>query len=239
MNLKNRKSSFVNHKSLPPQQYIQGFTEFYKLQFKVTADVLIPRPETELLVDAVIEFSKNKPVIILDIGTGSGNIAISLAKNLPQVKIIATDLSQEALEIAKENAQAHGVVDQITFIKSDLLSDIEPLIHSTNSTSLIIITNLPYIPTDRINYLDSSVKDFEPFMALDGGKDGFELYRQLFAQINQKGLKPKLVIGEIDYTHAETALQEAQKYFPKAEVEIKKDLAHLQRILIVKINALD
>lgn len=223
-----------------PKQYIQGYTEFYKLKFKVNEDVLIPRPETELLVDYVLDFclhqepTTNHQLTILDIGTGSGNIAISLAKNLPQAKIIATDLSKEALVVAKENAQAHGVENHIIFIQSDLLSDIDPLKHNTDPIPLIIVTNLPYIPTDRINYLDSSVKDFEPFVALDGGSDGFEAYRRLFAQINQKGLKPKLLIGEIDYTHAEVALQEAQKYFPKAEVEIKKDLAHLQRILTIK-----
>lgn len=221
-----------------PQAYQQGWIEFYKLRFRVTPDVLIPRPETELLVDEVLSYSQTLnhtpyTLTVLDIGTGAGNIAISVAKNMPEVKIIATDVSGEALKIAQQNAQLHGVENKISFIKSDLLSDLD---HALNPAPypLIIVTNLPYIPTDRINYLDSSVKDFEPFVALDGGKDGFAAYRQLFTQINQKGLKPALILGEIDYTHAETALQEAQRFFPKAEVEVKKDLAHLQRILIIK-----
>ncbi len=218
-------------KNSKPDQYIKGFVEFYKLRFKVTPDALIPRPETELLVDAVLDFAKSQnQVTVLDIGTGTGNIAISLAKNAPNVKVIATDVSEKALDVARQNAKFHGVENKITFIHSNLLSDIPTLRHSEN---LIIVTNLPYIPTERINYLDSSVKDFEPHVALDGGEDGFELYRKLFTQINERGLKPKLILGEIDYTHGELAAFEAQKYFPNASVEVKKDLAHLQRILTV------
>jgi len=102
---------------------------------------------------------------------------------------------------------------------------------ASSAYTLIIVTNLPYIPAARIPYLESSVKDFEPLIALDGGEDGFELYRKLFAQLVKKGLNPTLLIGEIDYTHGELAALTAQKYFPDAEIEVKKDLAHMQRIL--------
>lgn len=209
-----------------PLQYINGWTEFYKLKFKVTPNVLIPRPETELLVDEVLSFVKNMPysTTILDIGTGSGNIAISVARNAPNVKIIALDISQKALKVAMQNAKLHGVEKQITFLQSNLLEAIE------NNTD-VIVTNLPYIPSARIPYLDSSVKDFEPHVALDGGWDGFSLYRRLLSQIKEKGIKFKLLLGEIDYTHGELAVNEALKYFPKAEVEVKTDLAHKQRIL--------
>lgn len=222
MNVKNHKSK--------PKQYIQGWTEFYKLKFKVNKDVLIPRPETELLVDEVLEFLKNNPRshTVLDLGTGSGAIAVSIAKN-NDTKIVASDISPKALKVAKLNAKLHGVEDKITFISSNLLAKIK-------TRPDIIVTNLPYIPTERIAYLDSSVKDFEPFIALNGGDDGFELYRKLFAQIVKKGWKPKLIIGEIDYTQGELAVLEAQKYFPKALVEVKKDLAHMQRILKVKFE---
>jgi|SRR3989344_423934 len=210
-----------------PEQYIQGWVEFYKLKFKVTEDVLIPRPETELLVDAVLDFIKNNSsATILDIGTGAGNISISVAKNAPNVKIIATDISQKALEVAKQNARLHGVEDKIEFVVSDLLN--APLKNPD-----VIVTNLPYIPSARIPYLDSSVKDFEPKVALDGGFDGFELYRKLFEQINQKNLKPKLIIGEIDYTHGQLAVDESSKFFPEARMEVKTDLTHKQRILII------
>mgnify|MGYP001571964789 CR=1 FL=1 len=209
-----------------PYQYIKGWVEFYKLKFKVTKDVLIPRPESELLVDEVIRFAKHHDIVV-DIGTGSGNIAISLACNLRgcNVKIIATDISEKALQVARQNAKFHGV--KIKFIKSDLLKNIKEKID-------IIVANLPYIPSERIPYLDSSVKDFEPHVALDGGPDGFNLYRKLFKQMQKR--KFKVFIGEIDYSHGELALHEAQKYFPEAQIEVKKDLTHKQRILVIRME---
>ncbi len=214
-----------------PSQYIKGWVEFYKLKFKVTPDVLIPRPETELLIDEVLSFARPglARLTILDLGTGSGNIAISLASHLRgvNVNIIATDVSKKALAVAKQNAKLHGVLNRIEFIESNLLEKI------TRQPD-IIVTNLPYIPNYRIPYLDSSVKDFEPHVALDGGNDGFELYRKLFQQINKRGWKIKLIIGEIDYTHGELAIQEAQRYFPKAKVEVKLDLAQNIRVLIIQ-----
>jgi len=224
-----------------PKQYQQGYTEFYKLKFKVTPDVLIPRPETELLVDEVLNYCNLYPEtcnLILDLGTGSGNIAISIAKNLAlhlgggSVNIIASDISSKALKVAKQNAKLHGVENRINFIQSNLLNRLPHPFGARNDEDVdIIVTNLPYIPTQRIPYLDSSVKDFEPHVALDGGEDGFALYRKLFAQIKDKKLKPKLIIGEIDYTHGDVAINEAYNFFPEAEVEIKTDLAHKQRIL--------
>ncbi|MBI2196930.1 peptide chain release factor N(5)-glutamine methyltransferase [Candidatus Daviesbacteria bacterium] len=241
--------------SSKPSGYIKGWVEFYKLRFKVTPDVLIPRPETELLVDEVLNYCNLYPEtcnLILDLGTGSGNIAISIAKNLSlhpkgvNVTIIASDISQKALKVARQNAKLHGVEDKITFLKSNLLSGLNCNLYP-ETCNLVIVTNLPYIPSARIPYLDSSVKDFEPHVALDGGEDGFELYRKLFQQIKQLstpgvnsnlhswsvGWKPKLIIGEIDYTHGELAANEAQKYFPQAKVEVKTDLAKKQRVLII------
>lgn len=224
-----------------PRQYTQGFVEFFKLKFIVTPDVLIPRPETELLVEETLRSIKyylsaikSPEILVLDIGTGAGNIAISIAKNTSNVKIVATDVSTSALKVAKQNARIHGVKDRIQFLKSNLLQN--PLILNTQYSILLIVTNLPYIPTARIPYLESSVKDFEPHLALDGGEDGFELYRQLFAQISSKKIKFKLLIGEIDYTHGELAIDEAYCYFPQAEIESEKDLAHLQRILKIRIK---
>lgn len=216
-------------KNSTPEQYLKGFVEFYRLKFKVDGRVLIPRPETELLVDYVIHYCTlhPEPCTLIDIGTGSGNIAISLAKNLKKTKIFATDISEEALELARENAKLNKAQDRIFFLQSDLLEKV-------NGKPDIIITNLPYIPRGRIPYLDPSVKDFEPWIALDGGSDGFDLYRKLFQQIIEKKLKLKLILGEIDYTHGELAKTEAQKYFPKAHVEVKTDLAQKQRLLLIK-----
>ncbi len=214
--------------SSKPSQYIKGWVEFYKLRFKVTPDVLIPRPETELLVDEILSFARSSllRLTILDLGTGAGNIAISIAENIPSIKIIAADVSKKALKIAQKNAKFHGI-SNIDFIVSDLLSNIK-------TEPDIIVTNLPYIPSARIPTLDSSVKDYEPHIALDGGEDGFDLYRKLFRQINKKGWKPKLIVGEIDYTHGDIAYTEAKKYFPDAKVEVKLDLAQNIRILIIQ-----
>lgn len=263
-----------------PKQYLQGWVEFYKLKFKVSPSVLIPRPETELLVDEILYselLTQNPSPTILDIGTGSGCIAIALAKNLPKARILATDISEKALKVAKENAKEHRVENRIFFIKSDLLSVIPAkagiqLTKSgskldSRSSSLrslgvedlrgndnidIVVANLPYIPSTRIPYLDPSVKDFEPRVALDGGSDGFDLYRKLFEQIQNmhkyqgvysthpEGVlrshtgKLKLLVYEIDYTQGELAISEAYKYFPNTKVEIKTDLAKKQRILVIK-----
>lgn len=241
-----------------PKAYQQEWIEFYKLRFKVIPDVLIPRPETELLVDEVIRFVKEiatvrqseprQSLTVLDLGTGSGNIIISLAKNLSHiggVTFIATDISPKALEVAKQNAKLHGVQDKITFVRSDLLDviAIRQLAEKQSSVD-IIVTNLPYIPSARIPYLNASVKDFEPHVALDGGPDGFDLYRKLFQQLKEKswlarrslgeGRKLKIFVGEIDYTHGELAVSVAQKYFPDTQVEVKTDLAHKQRILLIR-----
>lgn len=230
--------------SSKPHQYIKGWVEFYKLKFKVSPDVLIPRPETELLVDEVLRFFSqlritDLPTSILDLGTGAGNIAISLVKNLSHpvtrfgyaqgvtITILAADISKEALKVAKQNARLHGVENQIIFLESNLLNQLD-------DCPDIIVTNLPYIPSGRIPYLESSVKDFEPLVALNGGEDGFELYRKLFKQIKKKNWTPKLIIGEIDYTHGELAVNEAQKYFPYSQIEVKKDLVHKQRILLIR-----
>lgn len=228
--------------SSKPSQYTKGWVEFYKLKFKVTKDVLIPRPETELLVDEVLlslrgALATKQSITILDLGTGSGNIAISIAIHLPTfdvgIKILATDVSPKALKVARQNAKLHGVEDKIEFVKSNLL-DCRAL-RARNNEDMVIVTNLPYIPSARIPYLDSSVKDFEPLIALDGGKDGFELYRKLFQQLTHpKGVVDrhlKLLVGEIDYTHGELAKKEALKFFPKSIVEIKRDLAKNIRIL--------
>lgn len=222
--------------SSKPSQYSKGWVEFYKLKFKVNPDVLIPRPETELLVDEVLKFvsqlqtTSYKLPAILDIGTGAGNIAVAVANNLPsqsKAKIIASDISQKAIAVARQNAKLNSVDNKIEFTQSNLIENVltEPD---------VIVTNLPYIPSARIPYLDSSVKDYEPHLALNGGDDGFGLYRKLFIQIKEKGWQPRLIIGEIDYTHGELAANEAQKYFPEALIEIRKDLAHLQRILLIR-----
>ncbi len=219
-----------------PKQYQQGWTEFYKLKFFLTPDALIPRPETELLVDEVLVLAKNiDNPIIMDLGTGSGNVAIAVAKNLPNAKILATDVSKEALEVAGKNAKFHKVLNQIIFLKSDLLEYLAShLKGGLVKVPDIIVTNLPYIPTARLLHIDPMVTEWEPRAALDGGIDGFELYRKLFTQIEQKKLYSKYLIGEIDYSHADFVYDEARKFFPTAQVEVKHDLAKKQRYFVIK-----
>ncbi len=224
-----------------PKEYQRGWVEFYKLKFAVNENVLIPRPETELLVDRVLDYVKkhpSQPLTILDIGTGAGAIIVSVAVNLAkqvqskQLTLIATDISPEALEMAKKNAQLHGVSD-ISFFHSDLLSNDQ----IKKLTPDIIVTNLPYIPSARIAYLDSSVKDYEPHVALDGGEDGFELYRKLFQQMKNLHWLPKLLVGEIDYTQDKIAIEQAQRFFPQLTAQMQLDLFHRQRLLVLSDNA--
>ncbi len=225
-----------------PKQYQQGYTEFYKLKFKLTPAVLIPRPETELIVDFVLsalgsdpKLGFKAPVIIssqaqgrtlIDVGTGSGCIAVATAKNLPDLKVIAVDISFAALEIAKKNAEIHHLSKRIFFMENDLLTGF------TQSPD-IITANLPYIPTARLMHIDPMVRDFEPKLALDGGYDGFELYRKLFSQMKNQRIIPKLFIGEIDSGQRDIALVEARRYFPAATAEIKPDLAKKARFLVI------
>lgn len=219
-------------KAVKPKQYEQGWTEFYKLKFFLTPDALIPRPETELLVDEVLKLSREikaggKVPTIIDMGTGSGNVAIAIAKNLKEVGIVATEISPEALEIAKKNAKFHNVdTNKIVFIVNDLYEKF-------TVAPDIIVTNLPYIPTARLMYIDPMVTDWEPKVALDGGEDGFGLYRKLFSQIADKKLFPKYIIGEIDYTHAEIVIQESRRFFPQANADVRHDLAKKQRYFVI------
>lgn len=233
MNKKNQKSLIFNHQSIPPKQYKQGWTEFYKLKFYLTPDVLIPRPETELLVDEALkiiqnpEFKVRNPITVIDVGTGSGCIAISIAKNASNVKIFASDISEEALAVARENAKLHYSNDRVIIVAGDLLEKFR-------KAPDIIVANLPYIPTARLMLIDPMVTDFEPKIALDGGYDGFELYRKLFTQMNEHKIYPKYLIAEIDYSFNDLIESELPKYFPNAEFEIKLDLTKKQRILVIR-----
>jgi release factor glutamine methyltransferase len=160
-----------------PIQYITGEREFYGLRFAVTPDVLIPRPETEHLVEAAIErIPPNAPFYITDVGTGSGAIAIALAVARPLATITAIDSSPIALQVAKENAVAHGVGDRITFRESDLLANVG------QSECDLVVSNPPYIANGERETLDAEVRDYEPASALFAGPTGLEVYERLIPQ---------------------------------------------------------
>jgi len=206
-----------------PLQYIIGETEFWGLKFKVTPDVLIPRPETELLVEESLKFPEAKN--ILDIGTGSGCIAISLAKHLPEARITATDISKESLEVAKENAEANSVADRIEFIASDIAPW---LFFETQEKKFdLIVSNPPYIDPLEIDLLQTEVSQHEPRRALDGGKGGLEIIDKILQEAPdflKDGGALLLEVGE----------EQAAILKTKHPLEVRKDYNGIERIVLLR-----
>ena len=160
-----------------PIQYILGETEFYRLPFRVTPEVLIPRPETEHVVEKVLELAQGITTPrIVDVGTGSGAIAVALAHELPEATITATDVSDAALSVARENAQRNGAAERIRFVEGDLL---EPV---AGEQFDIVVSNPPYVPESERESLAVEVRDYEPAQALFAGADGLDVYRRLISQ---------------------------------------------------------
>ncbi len=174
------KSLVQRHASGEPLNYLTGEREFYGLSFRVTPAVLIPRPETELLVEKTIELLKSypSPARFLDIGAGSGCISIAIAHEVPSAIGWAVDISAAALEVAKQNACRHGVADRIHFLQGDLLESFLP-----NSTFDFILSNPPYVPLEECDTLPSDVINYEPHLALFGGLTGLEIYSRLIPQV--------------------------------------------------------
>jgi release factor glutamine methyltransferase len=164
-----------------PMQYITGSQEFFGLLFEVTPDVLIPRPETEHLVEAALEHIGREAVRILDVGTGSGAIAVSLAHARPQSHVTAVDLSPAALEVARRNAQRHAVLDRVTFLQSNLLAALD------GADFDVVVSNPPYIAEGEV--LEPQVSNYEPHPALYAGPTGLEVYERLIPEA-RKVLKP-------------------------------------------------
>jgi len=209
-----------------PLAYLIEKKSFLSWEFRVTPAVLIPRPETELLVEVVCESLTGKTAIRgVDVGTGSGIIAISLAKLLPETIWEAIDLSEEAVKVARENAVSLGVSERINFLVGDLLA---PLAQTEESFE-VIVSNPPYIPTKDLGNLQVEVKK-EPELALDGGVDGLELYRRLLP-LAVKLLKPE---GILAVEHGYDQRELLTELFCQAGLvcESRKDLAGLDRILI-------
>lgn len=211
-----------------PLPYLTGKQPFFGLDFSVNPQVLIPRPETEMLVAAALDFIRKRgaQVIAADVGTGSGCIAISLAKNQPGLKVLAGDISLDAVLAAKQNASTHLIGQAITLWVGDLLSAIHQQFDC-------ICANLPYIPNSRLPVLE--VSKHEPISALDGGEDGFSLIERLLEQSASR-LKPGGgLFLEIDDTHAGRISQSAEVLFPLSSITIEKDYAGLNRLAIVRM----
>ena len=214
-----------------PLAYITGAKEFYGLPFVVSEDVLIPRQETELLVDAAIVQAKTldkSEISIVDVGTGSGAIAVSLALNIPTASVVAVDISEAALVIADDNRRTHGLYSRVELRRGDLL---EPIIDKID----ILVSNPPYIRSDKLTSLQEEVLK-EPMVALDGGYDGLELIKKLLFQAVDKMSNPSVILFEIDSDQAAEAVKLSQQFFPSAITTVLKDLSNNERAVLLEIR---
>lgn len=211
-----------------PLPYLLGEWEFFGLQFRVTPDVLIPRPETELLVERALAMASGiaRPAIA-DIGTGSGIIAVTLAVKLPAAHVVAVDISGRALEVARANAIAHGAANRIHFVQSDLLASLT----AAPTPFDLICANLPYIASAELAQLD--VARHEPRTALDGGANGLDLIDRLLATAPPMLKAGGSLLLEIGAGQGDATLALAKRYMPTATARVLSDLAELDRLLEV------
>ena len=206
-----------------PIAYITGHREFYGLDFYVDRGVLIPRPETELLVERALGLAREKPVgSIADVGTGSGAIAVSLALNLPRARIYATDVSEAALRVARLNCRRHGVADRVCLLEGDLL---DPLPEPVD----LIVANLPYVTEAEVR--KQGLAAFEPELALNGGYDGLEKVRDLCGKLDEKLYPEGTLLLEIGLGQSQTVAGLLRGLFPLARIEITPDLSGIDRVV--------
>ena len=212
-----------------PLAYLLGQREFYGINVILTPAVLIPRAETEGLVEHALFMAlmgmESTDLIIADVGTGSGAIAINLAIHLPAAKIFAVDVADEVLDVAAFNIRAHGVSERVTLGIGDLLEPVPEPID-------LIVANLPYIPTDRISTLQPEVQQ-EPALALDGGPDGLDLIRRLLTQAESKLKDSGIILLEMDPDQISVVQELALQHFPEGSTSVEQDLAGMDRILTI------
>ena len=212
--------------TLEPIQYITGTQEFYGLALHVTPAVLIPRPETELLVETALSLlPTNQPLRIADVGTGSGAIAIAIAHHRPQAYVSAIDLSPAALTVARQNAIAHHLEDRITFLQSDLLAAV------SGQTFDAILSNPPYIPTTDLPSLHPQVRDHEPHSALFAGPTGLDLYRRLIPQALAALTPGTPLLLEIGHNQADSIRNLLAGW---DHIQLLEDLQHIPRTAIAR-----
>ena len=216
-----------------PLPYILGYREFYGLSLEVKPGVFIPRPETEILVDEAIRLAKQMPsrplLRIVEVGTGSGAIAVALASRLVNVDIRATDISQQALATAQANAERHGLRNRIEFIRCDLLSCFSEPID-------MLIANLPYVSSAAIPSLQPEIRVFEPQEALDGGDDGLRLILRLLGEARHVLRDKGVILLEMDPHQMDSVETVARSYWPDATTNRHKDLAGLDRVLAIQLS---
>ncbi len=221
-----------------PTQYITGHQEFWGLDFEVNPAVLIPRPETEHIIEAVLDLigrdgrSKQEPFQIADVGTGSGCIPVTLAKELPHAKFFATDISPEALEVAARNAQRHGVRDRVQFLESDLLGLL--LKPKFLGSFDFVVSNPPYVGHDELDEVQREVREFEPRLAWGDLAQGEEIYARLFPQAHELLRPGGRVVVEIGYNKKDAVLRLLGAGWRQQEV--RPDLAGIPRVISARKN---
>ncbi len=213
-----------------PLNYVLGYSWFFGYMMIVNKDVLIPRFETEELVGFILgEIDLYKPegeIVLADVGTGSGAIAIALEREEARLKVFASDISKEALEVAKMNAEANGA--EVSFIEGSMLT---PFIEKGIRLD-ILVSNPPYIPKEET--IEASVYDYEPHVALFGGQDGLRFYREIFENAEKVLKKDGMMFFEIGYDQAERLTALAREHFPEAHIEIRKDINRKDRMLEIR-----
>ena len=217
-----------------PVAYLTGKTEFYSLELNVTADCMIPRPETELLAERAIEFLRTRTgtQFVCDLCTGCGCIAVAIAKNFPDARIIATDISSAALAVAAVNIEKHQLNDQVTLLCGDLF---EPLVRQLDVEEFdLIACNPPYVSAAEYEKVAKNVKDYEPKLALLAGTDGMDIYRRIVEKAGQF-LKPDAVLMlEIGYAQGPAIRDLLEQTGTFAEIKVEKDLHNNDRIVSAK-----
>lgn len=213
-----------------PLAYVVGHREFYDLDLITDRRALIPRPETECLIEFALERLANHPAPrIADIGTGCGGIAVTLAKHLPRAHVIATDLSAEAVDLARENAVRHGVADRIDFRVGSLL---EPVTETLD----LLAANLPYIDDKDWPYLQKTIRGHEPKMAFLGGPDGLDLMRAMLKDAPRVVKAGGLILMEIGAYQGDDVTAIAQPHFPSAQITVRPDYAGLDRLVVIEVS---
>ena len=220
-----------------PSAYILGRREFFHLDLEVTPAVLIPRPETETVTEEAIRLARGllshdmrspeDGLVVADVGTGSGAIALTLARALPDASLIATDVSQDALEVARRNAARHALDGRIVFLHGDLL---EPLTQGVD----LLVANLPYVTTSDLAAAEPEVRDYEPSLALDGGPDGLDYIRRLLAGAPSHLRDYGALVLEIGAGQGRKSREAAEAALPHAHVTVLNDLAGRPRVLVVQ-----
>ena len=211
-----------------PTAYITRHREFYGLDFYVDTRVLIPRPESEILVEKALNQAQNRSIsTIADIGTGCGAIAVSLALNLPQAKIYATDVSASTLEVALLNCQKYGVTNRICLLQGDMLDPVPEPVD-------LIVANLPYVKESELLQMHSV--NFEPLLALNGGSNGLEKIFQLCRQVSDKLHSDGCLLLEVGQGQGRAVTTFLHNLFPSARIEVAPDLSGIDRVVSVILN---